>query len=324
MKKSKLFTAIGSLTLSAALCLGVAAGCADNSKKDDSATATTAKDVYATSAVTGASYLSKTNKVASLASADGALAATDKTTDDPYDYMFGYLPNLKDEIMTFDKLVSGSISETVEINTDGDEKYAKYSYVMTVSVNGEETCKMYYNETSTKSETELPDEDDDDEVAEFKTSTTFEGVVVYDGGEYNVSGKRELEVEGDDSEFSVEFYTKIDDRNYIEFTYESEKEQDDHEVSYELKIVVNGRTIQESELEFETENGKTTISLKFKGGLGEFVIEKDLTDDNVYRVRYELGKTTINITVTKTDTGYKFSYAGSQEVEIPFDSSSAA
>ena len=83
-KNKKLLTALGSLTLCAALCMGVA-GCSNTGKKDaDNKTATTANDVYATSAVSSAAYL---NTLGGAGSVNGSFNA-DGNTELPTGYLY--------------------------------------------------------------------------------------------------------------------------------------------------------------------------------------------------------------------------------------------
>ena len=85
-KNKKLLTALGSLTLCAALCMGVA-GCSNTGKKDaDNKTATTtANDVYATSAVSSAAYLNTLGGAGSVNGSFNADGNTDRLSLPEYD-----------------------------------------------------------------------------------------------------------------------------------------------------------------------------------------------------------------------------------------------
>lgn len=97
-KNKKLLTALGSLTLCAALCIGVA-GCSNTGRKDsDNKTATTANDVYATSAVSSAAYL---NTLGGAGSVNGSFNA-DGNTDLPTGYLYQNMTEIKNNIVTLE------------------------------------------------------------------------------------------------------------------------------------------------------------------------------------------------------------------------------
>lgn len=316
MKKfSKLLTVLSALALSAALTFGAVACSGNKDDKKSQAPSTSAQDVYATSALSGASYLSASG-ASSVRRASAAVNSTSIEINTPAFNFEGVAPKIKDGLELVDSLLAGNVSEKIEINTEKDGEFAAYTYLMTVTVDGKEVARMYFNETSTKTETE---QDDDDYESKTETSTTLEGVIVKGDKKFEVVGKKELEVEGDEKEFSVEFRTKADENNYVEFSYESEKDENSLETSYTVKIVRNGKVLQETELEYETENGKTEVELSFKAFKGiKFKISKDDVNDNVFRLSYIIGESSFNVTVTKTETGYKFTIDGNHQFELPY------
>ena len=318
MKKNrKLLTALGSLTLCAALCFGVA-GCSDSSAKtSDNKTATTANDVYATSAVSSAAYL---NTLGGAGSVNGSLNA-DGSTELPTGYLYQNITEIKNNIVMFEKLVSSNIEEKIEVNED--KTAYNYEYVMTVTVDDDVVAKMYYNQSALKTETEI---DEDDGVTEEKISCKLEGVIVYGEGEnakeYKIYGEKELEKEGDESEFSVEFKTYKDENNYVQFTYSTEREENENETSYEFEIYKNGARIQKTEFEFEHKNGRTEISLTLVHGDkydGKLEIVRDTKQDNVFYVSYKANGKESKVTVTKTEDAYKFTFKSDYGTEISFD-----
>ena len=316
MKKlSKLFTVVSTLALSVALTFGAVACSGNKDDKKSQAPSTSAQDVYATSALSGASYLSASG-ASSVGKASAAVNSASIEINTPAFNFEGVAPKIKDGLELVDSLLAGNVSEKIEINTEKDGEFAAYTYLMTVTVDGKEVARMYFNETSTKTETE---QDDDDYESKTETSTTLEGVIVKGDKKYEVVGKKELEVEGDEKEFSVEFRTKADENNYVEFSYESEKDENSLETSYTVKIVRNGKVLQETELEYETENGKTEVELSFKAIKGiKFKVSKDDVNDNVFRLSYIIGESSFNVTVTKTETGYKFTIDGNHQFELPY------
>lgn len=316
MKKfSKLLTVLSALALSAALTFGAVACSGNKDDKKSQAPSTSAQDVYATSALSGASYLSASG-ASSVGRASAAVNSASIEINAPAFNFEGVAPKIKDGLELVDSLLAGNVSEKIEINTEKDGEFAAYTYLMTVTVDGKEVARMYFNETSTKTETE---KDDDDYESKTETSTTLEGVIVKGDKKFEVVGKKELEVEGDEKEFSVEFRTKADENNYVEFSYESEKDENSFETSYTVKIVRNGKVLQETELEYETENGKTEVELSFKAFKGiKFKVSKDDVNDNVFRLSYIIGESSFNVTVTKTETGYKFTIDGNHQFELPY------
>ena len=315
MKKNrKLLTALGSLTLCAALCVGVA-GCSNNGKKEsDNETATTANDVYATSAVSSAAYL---NTLGGAGRVNGSLNA-DGGTELPTGYLYQNITEIKNNIVMFEKLVSSNIEEKIEVNED--KTAYNYEYVMTVTVDDDVVAKMYYNQSALKTETEI---DEDDGVVEENISCKLDGVIVYGEGEnakeYKIYGEKELEKEGDDTEFSVEFKTYKDEQNYVQFTYSTEREENENETSYEFEIYKNGARIQKTEFEFEHENGRTEISLTLVHGDkydGKLEIVRDTKQDNVFYVSYKANGKESKVTVTRTENEYVFTFTSDYGTDI--------
>lgn len=317
-KNKKLLTALGSLTLCAALCMGVA-GCSNTGKKDaDNKTATTtANDVYATSAVSSAAYL---NTLGGAGSVNGSFNA-DGNTERPTGYIYQNMTEIKNNIVMFEKLVSSNIKEKIEVNED--KTSYNYEYVMTVTVDDDVVAQMYYNQSALKTETET---DEDDGVTEEKVSCKLEGLIVYGEGEnkkeYAIYGEKELETEGDESEFSIEFRTYKDEQNYVQFSYSTAREENENETSYEFEIYKNGARVQKTEFEFEHENGRTEISLTLVHGDkydGKLEIVRDTKQDNVFYVSYKANGKESKVTVTKTEDAYKFTFKSDYGTEISID-----
>ena len=212
-----------------------------------------ANDVYALSALTGAEYLDQTES--------GATGAAETTR--PGVITDADVSGIKDCLNMFDDVISGGgITQTVEKNEDVEGLYKDYPFVMTVTVgNTGITAKMYYKEVNTVTETEI-----DDGVEETEVSTTLSGVMVFDGKEFEVSGKKEIETEGDEKETSIEFTTKstTNPLNYVKIKQSVEVENGAQEVEYEYEIYENGEKVREFKLEVEDENGKTEVSFKME------------------------------------------------------------
>lgn len=258
-----------------------------------------AKDVYALSALTGAEYLGQTES-----GATGAAATTRPGVITDAD-----VSGIKDCLKMFDDIISGGgITQTVEKNEDVEGLYKDYPFVMTVTVgNTGITAKMYYKEVNTVTETEIDDGEEETEV-----STTLSGVMVFDGKEFEVSGKKEIETEGNEKETSIEFTTKskANPLNYVKIKQSVEVENGAQEVEYEYEIYENGEKVREFKLEVEDENGKTEVTFKMEIENApeetEYKIIKG--DDGKLKIKYEKGKEKGFITVEAVEGGYKLTY----------------
>lgn len=259
-----------------------------------------ANDVYALSALTGAEYLDQTES--------GATGAAETTR--PGVITDADVSGIKDCLNMFDDVISGGgITQTVEKNEDVEGLYKDYPFVMTVTVgNTGITAKMYYKEVNTVTETEI-----DDGVEETEVSTTLSGVMVFDGKEFEVSGKKEIETEGDEKETSIEFTTKskANPLNYVKIKQSVEVENGAQEVEYEYEIYENGEKVREFKLEIEDENGKTEVTFKMEIENApeetEYkIIKGDM--DGKFKIKYEKGKEKGFITVEAVEGGYKLTY----------------
>lgn len=259
-----------------------------------------ANDVYALSALTGAEYLDQTES--------GATGAAETTR--PGVITDADVSGIKDCLNMFDDIISGGgITQTVEKNEDVEGLYKDYPFVMTVTVgNTGITAKMYYKEVNTVTETEI-----DDGVEETEVSTTLSGVMVFDGKEFEVSGKKEIETEGDEKETSIEFTTKskANPLNYVKIKQSVEVENGAQEVEYEYEIYENGEKAREFKLEIEDENGKTEVTFKMEIENApeetEYKIIKGDVDGK-FKIKYEKGKEKGFITVEAVEGGYKLTY----------------
>lgn len=259
-----------------------------------------ANDVYALSALTGAEYLAQTES--------GATGAAETTR--PGVITDADVSGIKDCLNMFDDILAGGgISQNVAENTDKDGEFKDYPFVMTVTVgNSGITAKMYYKEVNTVTETEIDDGEEETEV-----STTLSGVMVFDDKEFEVSGKKEIETEGNEKETSIEFTTKskANPRNYVKIKQSVEVENGAQEVEYEYEIYENGEKAREFKLEVEDENGKTEVSFKMEIENApeetEYKIIKGDVDGK-FKIKYEKGKEKGFITVEAVEGGYKLTY----------------
>ena len=259
-----------------------------------------ANDVYALSALTGAEYLAQTES--------GATGAAETTR--PGVITDADVSGIKDCLNMFDDILAGGgISQNVAENTDKDGEFKDYPFVMTVTVgNTGITAKMYYKEVNTVTETEIDDGEEETEV-----STTLSGVMVFRDQKFDVTGKKEIETEGNEKETSIEFTTKSQTNrdNYVKIKQSVEVENGAQEVEYEYEIYENGEKAREFKLEVEDENGKTEVSFKMEienvPEETEYKIIKGDVDGK-FKIKYEKGKEKGFITVEAVEGGYKLTY----------------
>lgn len=259
-----------------------------------------ANDVYALSALTGAEYLAQTES-----GATGAAATTRPGVITDAD-----VSGIKDCLNMFDDILAGGgISQNVAENTDKDGEFKDYPFVMTVTVgNTGITAKMYYKEVNTVTETEIDDGEEETEV-----STTLSGVMVFGDQKFDVTGKKEIETEGNEKETSIEFTTRSQTNrdNYVKIKHSVEVENGAQEVEYEYEIYENGEKAREFKLEIEDENGKTEVSFKMEienvPEETEYKIIKGDVDGK-FKIKYEKGKEKGFITVEAVEGGYKLTY----------------
>lgn len=259
-----------------------------------------ANDVYALSALTGAEYLAQTES--------GATGAAETTR--PGVITDADVSGIKDCLNMFDDILAGGgISQNVAENTDKDGEFKDYPFVMTVTVgNTGITAKMYYKEVNTVTKTEIDDGEEETEV-----STTLSGVMVFGDQKFDVTGKKEIETEGNEKETSIEFTTKskANPLNYVKIKQSVEVENGAQEVEYEYEIYENGEKTREFKLEVEDENGKTEVSFKMEIENApeetEYKIIKGDVDGK-FKIKYEKGKEKGFITVEAVEGGYKLTY----------------
>lgn len=259
-----------------------------------------ANDVYALSALTGAEYLAQTES--------GATGAAETTR--PGVITDADVSGIKDCLNMFDDILAGGgISQNVAENTDKDGEFKDYPFVMTVTVgNTGITAKMYYKEVNTVTETEIDDGEEETEV-----STTLSGVMVFGDQKFDVTGKKEIETEGNEKETSIEFTTRSQTNrdNYVKIKQSVEVENGAQEVEYEYEIYENGEKAREFKLEVEDENGKTEVSFKMEienvPEETEYKIIKG-DEDGKFKIKYEKGKEKGFITVEAVEGGYKLTY----------------
>lgn len=272
IKKLKLIAIIAVLTLCLPLAL-ILTACGGTKKQAN----TNSKEMYALSAMSSAIYLQQEQKQISVKSMK-ALELTQTQTDKPANITDEDLTGIESCLTMFgDVIKNNGYTQTVEKNTDSSEELKKYNFVMTISIphlSNTNTYKLYYDEIATETQVEIEDEDTETEI-----STTLEGVLITNEIHFKVEGKKTIETEDNNTEYSIEFKTYFDENNYVVVEQSSEN----NEFEYEYEIYENGVKVQEIEIEFEKENNKTELEFELvniNSGIKEKTIYKIKSADN--------------------------------------------
>ncbi len=263
------------------------------------------RDVYAMSAISSISYLSKVGNEASLQN-----ATTRPNTVTDFD-----VEGIKNSLSMFDTTIdNGGFLKTIQENTSQDANLSQYGLQMDISfptqTGDQKVCTMYFTEKDSVTKTEI-----DEGVKEIETSTFFEGVISYDSKLYVVRGETEVETEGRKTESSIEFRTyktdangEIDSKNYVEIEHSTE----DNEVEYEYKLVNDGKIQAEIELEYEQTKNGVVVEFEQK--------DKNIHNETKYKITKGEGEKFVvvinkngqkeTVTVEKQADGkYTFTYA---------------
>lgn len=289
------------LIVSGVMCVPMAFGIAGCNKKDKNINIV-AKDVYALSAVSGATYLKEMENSTSLTS---KITATTR----PAHFSDADANNLKNSIQMFNQiLLDDTLTQQTTLTPETDPYFGTYNFVMNISVpninGGVDEFKMYYNETETKTNKEI-----EDASLEVEVSTKLEGIMVVSGDVFDVYGEREFETEGNESESSIEFTTKskTNPNNFIKISQEVEN----NEVEFEYEIYKGGIKVSESEFEIEQEKNHTVVELEFKNSNQNKATYKLIkgNNSNEFNVTYKNGATTDTLKIVMLENAFEFTYS---------------
>lgn len=289
------------LIVSGVMCVPMAFGIAGCNKKDKNINII-AKDVYALSAVSGATYLKEMENSTSLTS---KITATTR----PAHFSDADANNLKNSIQMFNQiLLDDTLTQQTTLTPETDPYFGTYNFVMNISVpntnGGVDEFKMYYNETETKTNKEI-----EDASLEVEVSTKLEGIMVVSDDVFDVYGEREFETEGNESESSIEFTTKskTNPNNFIKISQEVEN----NEVEFEYEIYKDGIKVSESEFEIEQEKNHTVVELEFKNSNQNKATYKLIkgNNSNEFNVTYKNGATTDTLKIVMLENAFEFTYS---------------
>ena len=270
-RKSKFLAIIAAITLCLPLALLLTA-CGGTKKQVN----TNSKEMYALSAISSAIYLQheQNSVVKSMKAVNLAQTQTEKPASITDEDLAGTESCLS---MFGDVIKNNGYTQTVEKNTDSSEELKKYNFVMTISIPNLSNIgvyKLYYDEIATETQVEIEDDETETEI-----STTLEGVLIANETHFKVEGKKTIETEGNNTEYSIEFKTYFDENNYV--VVEQSSENNEHE--YEYEIYKKGVKVQKIEIEFEKENNKTELKFELvniNSGIKEKTIYKIKSADN--------------------------------------------
>ena len=272
-KKSKFIAIIAVITLCLPLAL-ILTACAGTKKQVN----THSKEMYALSAMSSAIYLQHEQEQTSAVKSMKAVKLAQAQADKPANITDEDLAGTESCLTMFgDVIKNNGFTQTVEKNTNLSEELGKYNFVMTISIpnlSNTNTYKLYYDEIATETQVEIEDEETETEI-----STTLEGVLIANETHFKVEGKKTIETEGNETEYSIEFKTYFDENNYVVVEQSSEN----NELEYEYEIYKNGVKVQKIEIEFEKENNKTELEFELvniNSGIKEKTIYKIKSKDN--------------------------------------------
>lgn len=181
-------------------------------------------------------------------------------------------------------MFEGYVGEDTPVENDIENSDREgYQYKMTITVtqteNQSEQIVLYYNETLNTEET------DDDE-----TEYTLTGIIVLEGKEYAVEGRRTLDKDENELEFSV----KISDNTKVVF----EQEWENGEQEFNYSVFINGKLFNSFSVEMEKFENKTELEITTVIGNVEFSLElskKTENDKDYYYAEYKCGSISFEI-----------------------------
>ena len=149
----------------------------------------------------------------------------------------------------FDSVVGNNAITSQKEHLDDPD----YNYKITTTVtdlNGDkQTFEMKFKEV--KADNTLVTDDDRDEI-----TSRLQGVMIYQGNEYTISGKKEVERD----EIEIEFRAYIDRDNYV--LVEQETESGEQEFTY--SVYSNGIMVDSTSIEIEKERNELEVEMQYE------------------------------------------------------------
>lgn len=281
------------------------------------------RDIYAFTAVSGVSLLAdsfRNNAPNSVAMTDtnDALARPDGISDEDTIRIKQYLG------MFEGYLLNNGISPDTSKPSDSDGDYSSYQIKLTINLPnaGGTTDKfvMYYNEINNSENkgnvSEIDDRDSDDDEDETEIESGIEGVMLYADNAYPLIGKKEVEIEDDESESELSLRVYISET--VRDTYINIKQEvENDEMEYVYSVYESGKLINKTSVDFENdiEDNEQEIKLAFydnnSGQISKtwYKIKKSKTNNALFNIKYNANDGTVyKFNVSVNDGSYTFEY----------------
>lgn len=186
-----------------------------------------------------------------------------------------------------DRLLGDGAFRTEEKPSDRPA-YGKMLVTSYTDLSQEVSYTLYYNETL------VPDGDRDDDDDEEEETYRLEGVMLADGAEYPVRGKRESERDGRERESETELCVFLSGDRYMLVEQGYEEDGGETEQTYSYSVYEGGRVTERSTFEYEDERGETELKLTSRkdGKTSVFVFEREtVRGEEVMRLFVRDGRT---------------------------------
>lgn len=180
--------------------------------------------------------------------------------------------------------------------------------------------------TTEENEEEDVSESTEKEEISDNQETRISGILIMNGNEYQVLGKKEIE----EDESKIKMISYLDDNNYVTVVSKVE----DNERKYQYEVVTDGVVTMKSKVKFEEEDNETKFVLDYTDGdlSGFFEFKREIEDDkDIIKIKYEINQGSESesgevkiLVVTDPITGdttyqYVIKAEGHQEKEINHD-----
>lgn len=289
----------------------ISVGCCGNENKG-----VDAQDFYAMAAISSVNYLQAEKTTQNVSIMDASRRPATISDSD-----IGSLSNYMD-------MFRGMMSSNNNFYSNGeveesDDYFGTYNLKMTMKIpaldGGMEEFTMYYKEVNSETKKEI----DDNEI-ELEINTTLEGVIEVGSETFQVSGMREYEKEGSETEISIEFRTWSAEapNDYIEIEHDAE----DEEIEYEYSIYQNDKLVSKTEVEYENEKNSKTLELEFVNESTQSEVKYEITqsknNENQFDVKVKSSTKENDVkerfTITVGESGYIFSYSNGFQETVAF------
>lgn len=265
-------------------------------------------DIYGFGAVSTVKLLGSQTTAAALCSFS-EIAANETQTD-----VKAQIDRFNEYFSALDSFLGDDVVSTIsETNTD-----AEFDYQTKLTIRGEDfdgnatQYVMYYTETPQTQHT------DGDEV---ETVYSLTGVMVVEGVQYNLEGRRSDEQERDENESEIKMVAYQNDKsNRIEMVQEHSVEEGEVETEYVYSVYTNNQLKESTSVEFEIENKhngqETGYEIEFISGTerGRYSIQREIRNNTTeIEVEYDIGGQRGAFVITETADGeqkyYEYSFS---------------